>query len=75
MKKKLKGARTYQLTIDKWSEENFPLPEIPNYVYTRHLRRRAKYRYKNGTVIIDIGNGWYIHSLRNGIRMLSVLPF
>ena len=63
------------IRIDPWSRENYPLPVLPKYVRSRHLRRRAKYRGKKGTVIIDIGNGWYLHSLRNGIRMLSVFPF
>lgn len=64
-----------RLIIEKWSRDNYLLPEIPAYAYSKHLRRRATYRYKNGTVVIDLQNGWYVHSYRNGIRMLSVLPF
>ncbi|MBI1344315.1 MAG: hypothetical protein GC171_15440 [Terrimonas sp.] len=75
MKKTLRLPRGSQIAIEQWSRDNYPLPVIPRYVYSKHLRRRAKYRYRNGTVVIDIGNGWYVHSFRNGIRMLSVLPF
>lgn len=64
-----------RLIIGQWSRDSFPVPEIPSYAYSKHLRRRAAYRYKNGTAIIDLQNGWYLHSYRNGIRMLSVLPF
>jgi hypothetical protein len=74
MKKTLRLARGSQVAIEQWSRDNYSLPVIPCYVYSKHLRR-AKYKYRNGTVIIVIGNGWYVHSFRNGYRMLSVLPF
>lgn len=64
-----------RLIIEQWSKDNYLLPAIPTYSYSKHLRRRATYRYKDGTAIIDLSNGWYVHSYRNGIRMLSVLPF
>lgn len=64
-----------RLMVDKWSRNNYPLPDIPYWIYSRHFRRRTVYRYRNGTGVIDVGNGWYIHSFRNGGRMLSVLPF
>jgi hypothetical protein len=75
MKKQLKSITGLRLTIDDWSKQNYPLPEIPAYVQSRHLRRRAKYKYKDGTAIIDLKNGWYALSYRNGILMLCVLPF
>jgi hypothetical protein len=65
----------YRLIIDKWSKDTYKLPVIQTWAYNRHLRRRAKYRYKDGTAIIDLDNGWYIHSYRDGTRMLCVLPF
>lgn len=75
MKKQLRLRKGSKLAIEEWSKQTYALPEIPEYVYSPHLRRRAKYKYKNGTAIIDIGHGWYVHSYRNGVRMLSVLPF
>ncbi|MBI1341722.1 MAG: hypothetical protein GC171_02180 [Terrimonas sp.] len=75
MSKKLRSKGRQSLTIEQWSRDNYPLPIIPDWVHSKHLRRRAKYRYRNGTVVIDIGSGWYVHSFRNGGRMLSVLPF
>lgn len=75
MGKRIKRKGKPSLTIEEWSHENYPLPVIPDWVFSRHLRRRAKYKYRDGTVIIDIGSGWYVHSFRNGSRMLSVLPF
>lgn len=63
------------LTVEKWSRDNYQLPVAPDWVYSRHIRRHASYRYKDGTMILDIGSGWYLHSYRNGLRMLSVLPF
>ncbi|MDX1938418.1 MAG: hypothetical protein SFU21_14960, partial [Flavihumibacter sp.] len=26
----------------KWSKENYPLPELPRYVFSRYIRMRAK---------------------------------
>jgi len=73
--KQLRIITKSRLVVDRWSKETYPLPKIPSYVYRHYLRRRAKNRYKNGTVIIDLDNGWYVHSFRNGIRILSTLPF
>lgn len=75
MEKRLRYIVRPSVTIEKWSRDNYSLPEIADWVYSRHLRRRATYRYSNGTVVIEIGRGWYVHSFRNGARMLSVLPF
>lgn len=75
MKKRLRLNTGSQIVIEEWSKRNYPLPVVPDWVYSKHLRRRAKYKYRNGTAIIDIGNAWYVHSCRNGVRMLSVLPF
>ena len=75
MKKRIRRIGRPSPTIEQWSRENYPLPVIPDWVYSPHLRRRATYRYKDGTAVIDIGSGWYVHSFRNGTRMLSVLPF
>ncbi len=75
MRKRIRRKRRLSLIIEQWSRENYPLPVIPDWVYSPQLRRRASYKYKNGTVVIDIGNGWYLHSYRDGTRMLSVLPF
>jgi len=75
MRRKLRLLGRSGLTIDGWSRDNYPLPAIPEYVYGRHLRRRAKYHYKDRTAIVDIGTGWYVHCYQNGIKMLSALPF
>jgi hypothetical protein len=58
-----------------WSKENYTLPALPKWVHSRHLRRRTKYLDNDGTAIIEISNSWYIHSHRNGIRILCALPF
>lgn len=75
MKKRIPRIGRPVLTVDTCSRNNYPLPDIPDWVYKRHFRRRTAYRYKNCTGVIDVGNGWYIHSFRNGRRMLSVFPF
>ncbi len=75
MRKNIRRIGRPSLTIEEWSRDNYSLPLIPDWVYSRHLRRRARYRYRKGTVVIDIGSGWYVHNFRNGMRMLSVLPF
>jgi len=51
------------------------MPEIPAYSFNKHLRRRAIYRYNRGTVVVDLFNVWYVHSFRNGIRMLYTHTF
>ncbi|MFN4316294.1 MAG: hypothetical protein ACK4E0_18555 [Chitinophagaceae bacterium] len=75
MRKRIRRKQRISLTIEQWSRENYPLPVIPDWVYSPHLRRRASYRYRDGTVVIYIGSGWYVHSYRDGTKMLSVLPF
>ncbi|MEI9810761.1 MAG: hypothetical protein WDO16_24400 [Bacteroidota bacterium] len=75
MRKQLRTITRSGLIIDEWSRKTYLLPVIPEYVYSRHLRRRSKYRYNDGTAIIDLSNGWYIHTYRNGVRMLCALPF
>ncbi|MEP7371949.1 MAG: hypothetical protein ABI675_01090 [Chitinophagaceae bacterium] len=75
MKKQLGLITRSRLAVDPWSRNSYPLPDIPIYAFSRHLRRREKRRYRNGTAILDISGGWYIHSYRNGLRMLSSLPF
>lgn len=75
MKKRARRTGRYSLTVDNWSRKNYPLPSIPDWVFSPHLRRRATYRYRDGTAVIDIGSGWYVHSFRNGERVLSVFPF
>jgi len=75
MKKKLRLIGRSRLTIEQWCKGTYQLPLIPNWVYSRHLRRSAKYKSRDGTAIIDLGNDWYVHSYRNGLRILSVLPF
>ena len=75
MRENIRRIGSSSVTIEQWSRDNYSSPVIPVYVYSPHLRRRAKYRYRNGTVVIDIGSGWYVHSFRNGKRILSVLPF
>lgn len=75
MTKQLRTPIGAKLTIDEWSRKAYPVPAIPKWIFGRHVRRRSKYRYNDGTAVIDLENGWYVHSYRNGIRMLSVLPF
>lgn len=75
MRKQIRRIAGSRLMIDQWSKETYTLPVISKWAYSRHLRRRAKYRYYDGTAIIDLSNGWYIHSYRNGVRMLCALPF
>lgn len=75
MRKRIKRIGRPSLMIGKWSRDNYALPVIPDWVFNPHLRRRATYRYRDGTAVIDIGSGWYVHSFRNGTRMLSVIPF
>jgi hypothetical protein len=75
MKKQLRLITRSRMVVDQWSKTTYPMPAVPRYVFSRHLRRRAKYQYENGTVIIDLANGWYVHSFRNGVRILCALPF
>ena len=75
MTKQLRVVTNSRIVIDDWTKENYSAPQLPRCVYSRHFRRRAKYRYKSGTAIIEILHGWYIHSHRTGARILSALPF
>jgi len=75
MKKKIRRFGKSSIIVEKWSRDNYQLPVIPDWVYSRHLRRRTIYRYKDGTSVIAIENGWYVHISPIGVRLLSVLPF
>ena len=75
MKKSFRRIGKSPLSIDNWSLENYPLPSIREWFYSKHLRRRATSKDKDGTVVVEIGSGWYALCYRNGIRLLSVLPF
>ena len=75
MKKKFRRIGKTPLSVDEWSKDDYPLPPIRDWLYSKHLRRRATYKYKDGTVIVDLDNVWCVHSCRNGTRVLSVLPF
>jgi hypothetical protein len=74
-KRTLRLSRGSQVVIEQRSRNNYPFPEIPEYVYSKHRRRMDKYKYKNGTIVIDFGNGGCANSLSNGVRMPSILPF
>ena len=63
------------MTIDKWSRDNYPLPQIPEFVFKRHFRRRLRASSQLGMSILALPGGWYIHVYRNGVMKLSTLPF
>ncbi len=75
MKKQHRAIQKTGFKIDEWSRTTYPLPDLPEFVFSKHIRRRANDVSKKGTAVIDLKNGWYLHSYRNGTRVLSVLPF
>ena len=75
MEKQLRLISRSRLAVDQWSREHYTLPVIPKWTFSRHIRRRSKYRYADGMKVIDIDTDWCVHCLPNGRRILSILPF
>ena len=75
MKKQLRLITRSQVAVEQWGKEHYTVPEIPKWVFSRHIRRRSKYLYADGTKVIDINQDWCVHCLPNGRRFLSILPF
>lgn len=74
MKQILRYRLQLRLTIDPCSKKD-RYPEIPSWVASRHTGRRAKWTYYDGTAVVTITDGWYLHRYKNGLWMISELPF
>lgn len=76
MRKQLRIISRLQIAIDRYSKEHYTVPaKLPTWLFCKHIRRRSKYTWDDGTEVIDIDSDWCIHCPRNGSRMLSILPF
>ncbi|MBS1925362.1 MAG: hypothetical protein JST57_05115 [Bacteroidetes bacterium] len=52
------------------------VPQLPHWVFSRHIGRQPVYYQYRGTRVFAIGrSGWFVHCFPSGRRWLSCLPF
>jgi len=76
MQKQLRIITRQRLAVCPFSLALGPVPQLPSWVFSKHLGRRpVYYRYRRCRVIVVGSSGWYLHCYSSGRRQLSALPF
>ncbi len=76
MQKQLRIITRQRLAVCPFSLSLGPVPQLPSWVFSKHLGRRpVYYRYRRCRVFVVGSSGWYLHCYSSGRRQLSALPF
>jgi hypothetical protein len=77
MQKQLRIITRQRLAVCPFSSSLFgPVPQLPSWVFSRHLGRHPVYYRYSGTRVFTLGStGWFVHCSPSGRRWLSALPF
>lgn len=76
MQKQLRIITSQRLAVCPFSLSFGPAPQLPSWVFNKHLGRRpVYYRYRGSRVFVLGSSGWYLHCYPSGRRQLSALPF
>lgn len=76
MQKQLRIITSRRLAVCPFSLSFSPFPQLPSWVFSKHLGRRHVYYQYWGSRVFMVGkSGWYLHCSPSGRRWLSALPF
>ncbi len=76
MQKQLRIITSRRLAVCPLSLSLSPVPQLPSWVFGKHVGRRAVYYRYRGCRVFAVGSlGWFLHCYASGRRQLSALPF
>ena len=76
MQKQLRIITSRHLAVCPVSSHLFPVPPVPQVVFSRHFRRRpVYYRPLVGCSVYQLASGWFLWCFPSGRRQLCALPF